>query len=283
MTNFLITRCTVFDMAGVAMIQGAVIGLRTLGLDCCFKALVFPENDVANPVCDTYLDPSEFPEAVIWADCMLDIGGLCKGYDPHRLRYIEACRKKDIPYIYMSQSFREPAKEMIDGLPMVARGTNAAREVEKVTGVMPPVGADLSFLIEPTPWQGSKYDAGFTTHTGKPWESMEELFEGKRCIQIMLKPPRTIDWEPELPIDVFRGAPPQIFGLIATLKEVHAARYHTAVGAIMAGILPMLYVDYWPKYEDLLGFYSLGKEDLRKSAMVSCELVKRTLEGKAWN
>ena len=275
--KYLITRCTVFDMAGVAMIQGAMIGLSELDPEAEFAALVWPENDANNPVCRTYRDPFLREDAFRWADVVLDIGGLCKGEDPYRLDYIKLAKKRDLPYIYMSQSFWNPDEEIIKDIPIVARGENSAKEIERITGKKPPIAADLSFLIDPLPWNGKIYKRCYTTHQGKQFGGMFVTCREEPSIQIILKTTRDLIWEPFLGLPIFHGSPAEIFGLIETLEEVHTARYHTGVGAIMFGKPLILYVDYKSKYDDLRSFAGMTRAELKKSAMISCEVVMEVL------
>jgi len=267
-------------MAGIAMIQGAMIGLGKLDPEAEFAALILKQNDAENPVCRTYIDPPDYTDAFAWADCVLDIGGLCRGTDPFRMRYIQTCRKKDIPYIYMSQSFDNPSIEMIKDIPIVARGKNAAMEIKRITEKLPPIAADLSFLIDPLPWNGKAYKRGYTTYSGRSFGGMFATCHEVPSVQIILKTVREIIWEPLLDdLPVFHGSPAEIFGLIETLDEVHTSRYHTGVGAVMCGKPCSFFVDYMPKYEDLLSFSGMTRNELKKSAMISCELVMNTLKG----
>jgi len=280
--KYLITRSSVFDMACVAMIQGAMTGLGQLDRNPQFAAIVRPYNNADNPICPTFIDPDDIDEAFNWAEVVLDIGGRCKDTDLARMEYIKRSKKKDIPYIYMAQSFFNPDMDLVKDMPVVARGYHAACEIRKATGAWPSrIGADLSFLIEPVPWHGPKYRKGYTTYSARPWRNMS-IFKEDAPVQIILKPERAKVYEPILEMPGFHGSPAETFGLIETLEEVHTARYHTGVGAVMCKKPVRFYVDInIPKYDDLMSFNHLTRQKLKDLAMLSCEFVIDVIKG--WN
>ena len=277
--NYLITRNTMTDMAGIAMMKGAMIGLKEMDPAAKFAALVRPENDSESRIIPAYIDPDGCDAAFNWADCVLDIGGLCAGFDWARARYIRICREIDIPYIYMAQSFINPNPKIIKDIPIVARGPRAAQAIKEITGTTPLVGADLSFLIEPVKKKFPKYKRGYTTHEGKPFGDMLATFREKLSMQLIWKPGAEPLLNDNYMLPLFSGPPASMFGMIAELDEIHTARYHSAVGAVMYGKPCYFYVNDRTKYDDLMYFEGMPIDELKKSAMVSCEFVIEIMKG----
>lgn len=289
MTKFLITRCTTYDMAGMAMINGAINGLTSIYPDAKFGALVFGKDfrmQRANeePRIAQFIDPEDKVDAFKWADCVIDLGGLCKGFDPYRVDYIRICRELDIPYIYMAVSFEHPSSEMVKDIPATARGHNSAVEYKTVTGKDIKVVPDISFLIEPRDVHTEFNYTTLTTHKGKPWASFFKRCKDNdaRLIQAVFKPDNSLSqWEPSLGIRVFHGLPEELYGLIGCADKVYTCRYHAAVAAIMGGRpyrIPIGMPNFG-KYEDLLMWKHVPLSEIRKQAMRSCDLVKGVLHG----
>jgi Polysaccharide pyruvyl transferase len=285
--KFLITRCTTYDMAGVAMINGAVKGLKQVYNNAEVRALVFPQNSSPSSPIGQFYDPEEREEAFAWTDCCIDLGGLCKGYDPYRLEYIKACQKKDIPYIYMAVSFEHPDPEIVRGIPATARGIHSAEEYKKSVGngKLPPVVPDISFLIEPEKLAGGDYIT-FTTHKGKPWAEFMEVRNrgvllGVNMMQVIFKPQNNVIWEPILNVTNFHGTPEQLYGAIGSSKYLYTCRYHAGVAAIMGKVnyLTPLGMPNKEKYEDLERWKGMNLGAIRSHAKYSCEFVKEILHG----
>ena len=275
-------------MAGVAMINGAINGLTRLYPDAEFAAVMVQEKDIKyHPkLVEQYSNDDSIRMIVDWADCLIDLGGLCKGYDPYRHEYIDMCRKKDKPYVYMAVSFEHPDPRIVKDVPATARGIHSSSEYTKASGFPAAVVPDISFLIEPKPSFLGHGAVCYTTHKGKPWHKyLEECMDCanlRGMVQVVFKPddPFTC-WEPCLGVAVIQGSPEYLYGVIAGAKEVKTCRYHAAVGAIMAGVLYSV-PDDMPnlgKYKDLE--YWIGKdiETIRKEAFYSCEFVKEVLHG----
>lgn len=274
--KYLITRCTVYDMAGWAMIQGADIGLRQLDPGMQFKILVHPEHD--NPL-SPWPTTASANMGIEWADVVLDIGGLCQGADPERLSYINKCREKGIPYIYMAQSFFKPDPAIVRGIPAVARGKRSAEHYFQATGKLIPLASDLSFLLKPKPWVGEKFVSGYTTDYTKPWQKMKLT---GNAVQLIWKPDRGSNvYEPRVCVGVpeIYGLPDVLFGAIASLKRLSSSRYHPGVAAILGKIPVEFFVNEYTKYEDLLDLSGLESDKLRDLAMVSCHYVMGVLSG----
>jgi hypothetical protein len=282
-TKFLITRCTTYDMAGQAMINGAINGLTQIYPDAEFNALVFSKDSSLGSPTDQFLHPQHIEIAFEWADCVIDLGGLCKGFDPYRVEYILRCKELDIPYIYMAVSFEHPSKEMVQDIPASARGIHSAAEYTRVTGKVPMVVPDISFMIKPTVSSERNY-VTFTTHKGKPWASFFKHCKNNdaRLIQVVFKPDNSLaQWEPDLGIRVFHGPPEELYGFIGSADKVYTCRYHAAVAAIMGGVefeLPVGMPNLG-KYNDLGYWIGMKLKDIRDQAMYACELVQEVLHG----
>jgi len=286
MPKFLITRCTTYDMAGMSMINGARNGLGQIYPDAEFGALVFQQDHKDQDGLKQFIDTTDRAEALYWADCCIDLGGLCKGFDPYRKEYIGMCRTRDIPYIYMAVSFEHPEPEIVKDVPATARGPHAAEEYFKSAWKKPDIAPDISFLIEPEPsWLGNDCIC-YTTHKGKPWHKYLEECMGcedpQKMLQVIFKPDDQFTcWEPTLGVQAVHASPEELYGTIANAFHVKTCRYHAAVAAIMGGVpydIPfgMPNAD---KYKDLETWKYKGLEQIRKEAMVSCELVKEVLHG----
>lgn len=282
--NFLITRSSTYDMAGLAMIEGAMTGLSTLYPWSSFGALVFARNRREWPHLRQWTDPGERDEALLWADCCLDIGGLCKGSDGYREAYIKICRAMDIPYIYMAVSFEHPDPAIVKDVPATARGHNSCREYAAASGKNCAVVPDLSFMLEPER-PDAAYQACYTTHNGKPWECWGDsclAAEPGTEIQAVFKPPKDgTEYEPLLGLEVFHGTPSELYGLIGQSRRVYTCRYHAAVAAIIGG-RPYEIPAGMPnigKYQDLGFLTGLSPALLSDYAMQACYYVKEVLDG----
>jgi len=176
------------------------------------------------------------------------------------------------PLVFMSQSFNKVDSKYLKGAKILARGKRSAEEVRK-TGCKSVIAADLSFLINPVEWTGKPYERVFVTHSPKKYNKMYEICGKHTDVQVFWKPSA----EPKLPISSFHGTVEQNFGLISSVKEVHTARYQAGCAAILSGKKPIFYrkgdQGYDRKYDDLLDLYGMSKEQLKESAMKSCEIA----------
>jgi hypothetical protein len=151
-------------------------------------------------------------------------------------------------------------------------------------GYNPYIAADLSFLVNPKPWQGKKYHRVFVTHiAGKIIEGMYRICDKKTDVQIITKPFREKIWEPELPIDILTLPVEEYFGLIESADEIHSARYQCICAAILGKKTFHIYdtdnLEYNEKYKDLLDFSTLNRNELRESAMTSCRVAVALAKG----
>lgn len=282
--KYLFTTGTVFDRAGIAMIKGSMNGILKLDSEAKFSALVMERHSKNNPVCPIFIHPTQIKDAFNWADAICDVGGLATNSKLTKT-YVKEAKHRDKPYIWMSVSFHQNiTKEQLEGTLIAARGKNSATHVKDVIGTFPEISADMSFLIEPIPYTGQKYTTGFTTHHNKPFQHMHKLCKTElRPIQIIWKTYRLKYWEPELNIDKFCGSVEETFGIIASLDMIHTARYHSAVAAIHAGKTKdqiKLYINYKRKYDDLINLVGTPLEELKRSAMIPCELAVNAVKGK---
>jgi len=276
-------------MAGVAMINGAINGLTRLYPDAEFAAVMVREKDIAEhpKLVEQYSNDDSIQMIVRWADCLIDLGGLCKGYDPYRHEYIDECRKQDKPYVYMAVSFEYPDPRIVKDVPATARGPHSAEEYFKSAWQKPDIAPDLSFLTEPVPSPFGKDCVCYTTHKGKPWhkylEECMDCADPSKMVQVLFKPDDQFTcWEPCLGVTAVYGSPEELYGTIANAFHVKTCRYHAAVAAIMAGV-PYEIPEGMPnedKYKDLEMWRHKDLEQIRKEAMVSCELVKEVLHGR---
>ena len=278
--RYLFVSGTLFDNGGLAMIRGAMNGIKSLDNKADFRSLHRKERDKEG-ICVTYEEPNQNVQAFEWADVILDIGGLCN-CQGNRYEFMRLRKRCNKPYVWMSQSFNVVRKELLDSTFIVARGKNSA-EVVKSCGFAPDIAADLSFLVEPEKWEGKKYERVFVTHIIKEISTMYEICGRLTDIQVIWKPFRERIWEPELPIKKFTGTVEQNFGLIASVKEVHTARYHAACATILSGKKPKLYTTkdklYNRKYDDLMDFMGMNRAELRQSAMISCQIAVDAANG----
>jgi len=272
--RYLIVSCSLRDAGGLAMINGAMNGIKHLDKKAKFRSLHRKIHDKKG-ICKTYSEPAQNKRAFKWADVILDIGGLCAG-QKNKYNWLELRKKYDKPYIWMSQSFKCVDKKLLEGTIIICRGQRSAQLV-KNAGFKCEVAPDLSFLVEPQKWTGKKYKRVFSTHFPKNIAQMYDICNKNTDIQVIEKPgfrPNGEPWEPKLPIDSFTGSVEENFGLIETVEQVHTARYQIACAAISAGIKPVLYTTddniYNEKYLDLMDFYGKTKEELRQAAMISC-------------
>jgi len=299
MINFLITRCTTKDMAGVAMINGFANGMSKLCDDPKFGVLVFEQDYKEQKVGEWPLlkqfiaNRPEIDDAFAWADCCIDLGGLCRGYDPYREQYISRCRAKGIQYIYGPVSFVNPDPKIVKGIPAVARGANSSNAYIKATGEFPLIAPDISFLVEPAKvnwkdvsehWDGYGNFVAVTTHKGKPWEWFKDGAKllGKRGVfQVVFKDSKGGLNEPILTNYGGSGPPEALYGIIRDSKQVWTCRYHAAVAAIMAGI-EYVFPPGMPnhgKYEDLASWGGRDLQSIRDEAMEACKYIKETIDG----
>jgi len=279
--NYLFVGGSIKDKAGLAMIQGAVNGIIRLDPEARFNAFLPAEHNAENHLFKTFIDPADCTEALEFANVLLDVGGIFRN-QPYRCQYVKVAKTIGIPYVFMSQSFMESVDgEILNKATVIARGRRAAENAEKAmgAGAWVEVAADLSFLVQAEKWEGTKYFRAYTTHFNKPVSSMLESCISQTCVQTIWKEgylPDGIEkyggkpWEQKLPVRHVTGSVEKLFGLIASVREVHTARYQAACAAIKAGIKPQLFISYRPKYDDLMDFYGLTPRLLEKSAMISC-------------
>ena len=250
-----------------------------------FGSLVLKRDYVPHKTCHPFIYETDINKATEWADIILSVAGLTPFICNLRATFLKMARSKGIPFVWMSQSMEDSGKVLkltkkdLFGTVCVARGNNTANYIKKITGEFPSaVVADLSFLVEPKKWVGKQYVRGYTTYCPPRATSfvadMHKSCNEVSSVQIIWKKKAEIVFEPELSIDSFAGTVEENFGLIASLKEVHTARYQAGCAAILAGIKPNLRITS-DKYEDLISFYGLLKEELIKSAMQSCEIAVR--------
>jgi hypothetical protein len=281
--NYLITRCTLWDYAGLAMIEGFINGVKTLDKEAEFACIIFRKDNrqwlpdgvigTKKPFTTYFDQPDHMDPAFDWCDIAVDIGGLCRGSDVYRAKYQAYCAKRKKPYVFAAQSFDHPDPLIVKGYPAIARGKNSQFEYEKSTGEIPLIGADLYFLVDPIPWTKEVFDCVITTHQGKPFEKIEYKLN-TNPVQIIWKPQQDDRiYEPTIINSWLSATPAQILGIVKHAKIVHTARYHMGVAAIYNNIPVEFYVDYKPKYDDLMDFSDMTQEDRRKSAMLSCELA----------
>ena len=277
--RYLITRCTTYDMAGRAMIQGFINGMRKLDPNAQFGALVLGFNASDWSEVTEFIDPKDVTMAFHWASIIVDLGGLAKEYDYRRRDYINLANAFHKKYVYGAVSFQNPHKSIVDGIPAVARGRRSAEHYRAATGQYPLVGADLSFLVEPTSWHGEPYDVAFTTHEGKPWQPMVEVarcFE--RAVQVSLKKTDRRaglhkEYEQPLGMEELNVEPAVFFGLAQDLQEIHTARYHMACAGLMWDRPVFYYVNYLEKYDDLEDLRGRSLKEKRELANVTCNMV----------
>ena len=283
--NILITRCTLWDLAGRMMIEGFSTGI---GEDHHIGALVFEQNSMDSPpglaFVRQFIDPKDIDEAFKWADACIDLGGLCRGYDPYRHNYIIRCRKKDIPYVYGAQSFDRPDPRIIKDIPLVARGENAKSHATKVLGLYSKdicVAPDVSFLCDiPPMFESVDYAIGYCTHINKPFLEMDSEIERYRAdatVKITLKPNRDgKEFEPFLRhSDVLEPKTAEdLFSIVGRCNKILTARYHVAVAAIAYKIPVYLYVDQMEKYDDLLDWEKVPLARIKEEAYETIRLFK---------
>lgn len=288
--NYLFVCVAMYDNSGYSMVKGAMNGIKILDPTASFGALAMNQNYKERKLYKSFRYESELTKAVSWADIMLNVGGLTTRIDVKRGEFLKRAKSKGIPYVWMSQSMEEDSvigkrltKKDLVGTLCVARGNNTANYIKNITGKLPvAVAADLSFLIEPEKWEGKQYVRGYSTYHPKRAEAIvKEMHRTCRevpSIQVVWKKSREKVFEPQLPIDKFTGTVEENFGLVASLQEMHTARYQGGTSSILAGIVPHLIITSL-KYEDLMSFSGWSKEALRKSAMQSCEVAVAAANG----
>jgi len=281
MIKFLVVRCTTYDLAGVAMITGAVNGFQELGAEIDLRILVADKDYTWHASYITYVDPRERKEAFKWADVILDIGGVCKGFGSRLSSYIQTAKNMKIPYVYMSQSFIDPDPRALEVDAIIARGPRSAEAVEKASGKKVSVGADLGFLVNPRKIRQTNYSRGFTTYQNRDLSGMRKQVDWESIQVIWKKDKGHQVFEPRLGLDEYISSVEHTFGFISTLKEVHTARYHAGVAAILAGIDLQVYPfeGNKSKYTDLLSFRSLSPNQLKLSALSSCIIALEVANG----
>jgi len=288
--NYLFVCVALYDNSGFAMMKGAMNGISALDPIAKFGALALKKNFKDRGYYKAFRYETDFNKAMDWADIVLNVGGLTTSMDDKRRKFISASRTKGIPHVWMSHSM-EPhpvankslTKKDLSGTICVARGNNTAKYIKDLTGKPPAaVAADLSFLIEPKKWEGKQYVRGYSSYHPKrakgAVKGMYTTCKEVSSIQIIWKKPKEKIFEPVLPIDLFAGTVEENFGLIESLSEMHTARYQGGTAAILAGIVPNLEITSL-KYKDLMSFSGWTKEQLRASAMQSCEIAVAAAKG----
>lgn len=281
--NYLITRCTTWDMAGICMIDGFRNGITTLDQNAKIGCLVAPQDiDLQSPYVH-YLNtsPDSISRAFEWADVAVDLGGVVRGNDPFRIEYLETARKLRVHYVYGAISFLDPRSPVLNGVPAIARGEKSAQIYELATGHRPEIGADLFFLVEPKAWKADNeklevVERVFSTHAGKPFLSMMNyMFDGAPHLQVVLKRDQGKKvYEPRLPGIEWRWLKPsKLLGLGKITKEVYTSRYHVGAMSIYWNIPCKYFVEDMTKYNDLEGFRGLSIPELKKLAMKTCDMA----------
>lgn len=277
--NYLIVSCTTYDMAGRAMIQGAVNGISQYDKHAHFCSLEQPQHHGGGYI-GWYKEPDQNEEAFQWADCILDIAGLHTN-QANKYQWLYLRQKYDKPYIFMSQSFKyaDPVLFKCPKIRIVARGQRSANRLRNNRIPCHAIAPDLSFLVESKPVDIERpIRRVYNTHFPKDITKMFHEAQAMCDIQIVEKLPQgNMVWEPVLNIPQYYGTPEFYFGLTAMAEEVHCARYQVACAAILAGIKPVLYKTgdplYDEKYDDLMDYYGKNPEQLREEALVSCQLA----------
>jgi len=269
--NYLVVSCTTYDMAGRAMIQGAINGISSLDNTAKFSSLEQPEHH--GDWINWFRQPQENEAAFKWADIILDIGGMFTNQS-YLYNWLKLRKKFNKRVIFMSQSFMNIDPTLLKDAVVIARGKRSGLRLEKL-GIKHKVASDLSFLILPEKME-IKPNRVFSTHIIKEITKMFEVCDDKSDLQIIEKLPQgKMVWEPTLPIPSFHGTPEQHFGIIEHAREIHTARYQIACGAILAGKKPIIYATkdnfYNEKYEDLMDYFGMSQDELRKLSMISCE------------
>lgn len=268
--RYLFVSGSLSDLGGLAMVRGAMNGIKALDKKAEFASL-HRKRAHKEGICKNFIRESQNEEAFKWTNVTLDVGGLCNN---QRYKYVwmNLSKKYRKPLVYMSQSFNKADSKFLKGSKILARGKRSATEVRK-TGCKAIIAADLSFLVIPAEWKGKLYERAFVTHKPKKFKKMNEICGKNTDVQVFWKPIA----EPKLPIDSFYGTVEQNFGLISSVKEVHTARYQAGCAAILSGKKPIFYRKgdprYDRKYDDLLDLYGMSKEQLKESAMKSCEMA----------
>lgn len=271
--NYLVVSCTTYDMAGRAMIQGAINGIASYDKHAHFACLEQPQHH--SDWIAWYEEPQRTDEAFMWAHCILDIAGL---HTNQGNKYIWLAKRLlyKKPYVYMSQSFKRGVdKDLFQGAVVISRGRRSHEELMS-HGIYSEIAPDLSFLVKPMDGM-PRYRRVFTTHIVKDCIKMIELYDSKLDMQLIEKEPqRGTVWEPALPhCPSFYGTPEQLCGIVANAEEVHTARYQIACYAILAGKKPIIYKtgmpDYDEKYDDLMDYYGKTPQELRAAALLSCK------------
>ena len=284
--KYLFVAGTTFDMAGLAMIKGAIKGIVAFDPRAKFGTC-FPEKHIGTECSFLNFNPSKkMEEGYQWADAILDVGGILQG-PKARSAYVDMARKNGKLYVWMGVSFMKDVNpETLRGTLMLSRGKRSYGNVRRLNAGKPINVPDMSFLLEPE--MDSVDDpliknTVFTTHHNKPWRGMFTVYNemksnSSEVQQVQWKTKRGKVWEPLIDEEdgVFQGTPEQNFGKIQQANNVHTARYHTAVGAVMAGMKKndiSLYVHTLEKYNDLLDYCGKELEMIRAKVLVACGIV----------
>ena len=283
--KYLLIAGTLFDAAGWAMMKGAINGISKLDPEAKFASLHTSQHHRDGFLDLTFEEPFKNGAAFQWADGIIDTGGLFDSQGKH----VGWCGLRHVmnkTYVFMSQSFKRVDPKLLEDAYVVARGQRSAENVRAVSPNIRDliIAPDLSFLIEPKPWEGKKYKRVFITHIIKQIQPMYDICDPETDVQLITKHPQGKQvWEPELPIPKYSGTVEENFGLIASADEVHTARYQPGCAAILAGKEPIIYSTGDPKYDlkyaDLMDYYGKSKEELREEAMASCRLAVKVIKG----
>jgi len=278
--NYLIVSCSTYDMAGRAMIQGAINGISMFDRHAHFCSLEQPEHH-KNWI-GWYREPESNNEAFEWADCILDIAGLHTNQG-NKYTWLELRKKYNKPYFFMSQSFLSNVdKALFEDAVVFARGPRASTKLQE-KGIVNTISPDLSFLVKPLIIRDKQMHLVtprrvYSTHVGKFWEGMETTVDPEKDIQIIEKPSQgdTI-WEPSLNIPSFTGTPEEIFGLVMQAGEVYTSRYQIAVAAVLSGKKPLIFqtpnVEYNDKYDDLMYWHGKNPYSICRDVVSACRKV----------
>jgi len=176
--NYLIVSCSTYDMAGRAMIQGAINGISQFDKHAHFCCLEQPVHH--NDWIGWYREPEQNEEAFQWADCILDIAGLHTNQG-NKYTWMELRQKYNKPYVFMSQSYKTVDPVLFTNTKVVARGKRTAAFLRDHKIIETAIAPDLSFLIEPESYHTYYKYKGlrrvFCTHIIKEIAPMYELCE----------------------------------------------------------------------------------------------------------
>jgi hypothetical protein len=278
--KYLIVSCTLYDLGGVAMIQGAMNGIRKFDGDAKFMSLHHRVHDAKHQDCGSFIFPESVDKAFKWADGVIDIGGVCDAKPRSRYyRFKKARIKHKKPLVWMAQNFNRVSKPLLQGTKIFSRGQSTSDFLFD-KGFESKIVPDLSFLIEPDKVYGS-YRYGMTTHgKRKKFDAMFSMFNPSKDVQVLWKKSKNGRvFEPLLGGIVETGTVEHNFGVIANCEKVHTARYQAACAAILSGVPYELYTTddliYNKKYDDLNRFSKWDVDTLKDTVLESC---KETIE-----